>query len=48
MKVILAGTGCGSRGTMTEEVREAIRQADLLIGAKRLLESIPEEVTARR
>lgn len=48
MKVILAGTGCGSQGSMTGEVRDAIRQADLLIGAKRLLESIPEEVTARR
>ncbi|MBQ9015934.1 MAG: precorrin-6y C5,15-methyltransferase (decarboxylating) subunit CbiE [Firmicutes bacterium] len=41
MKVILAGTGCGSPGSMTVEVREAILQADLLIGAKRLLESIP-------
>ena len=48
MKVILAGTGCGSQGSMTGEVCDAIRQADLLIGAKRLLESIPEEVTARR
>lgn len=48
MKVILAGTGCGSQSSMTGEVRDAIRQADLLIGAKRLLESIPEEVPARR
>ena len=48
MSVILAGTGCGNRGTMTAEVLDAMREADCLIGAKRLLESIPAEYTANR
>lgn len=47
MNVILAGTGCGSLGSMTMEVKTAIEQADLLIGAQRLLESIPENMTAK-
>ncbi len=46
MSIKLAGTGCGSLGSMTTEVKAAIEQADILIGAKRLLESIPEEMTA--
>lgn len=48
MSVILAGTGCGTAATMTVEVREALENADLLIGAKRLLESIPTEYTNNR
>ena len=48
MSVILAGTGCGTTATMTKEVLDAIEQADLLIGAKRLLESIPGEYTENR
>ena len=48
MSVILAGTGCGTAATMTVEVREALENADLLIGAKRLLESIPSEYTNNR
>ena len=43
MSVILAGTGCGNTDTMTCEVRRAIEEADVLIGAERLLESIPAD-----
>ena len=48
MRVTLAGPGCGGPGTMTEEVREALARADYLVGAKRLLEDLPEGLTARR
>ncbi|MEY8387536.1 precorrin-6y C5,15-methyltransferase (decarboxylating) subunit CbiE [Oscillospiraceae bacterium 38-13] len=48
MRVTLAGLGCGGPGTMTEEVREALARADYLVGAKRLLEDLPEGLTARR
>ena len=48
MSITLAGTGCGSLGSMTVEVREAICSADLLIGAERLLEGLPEEYTAEK
>ena len=40
MKVTLAGTGCGDPGTMTEEVRKALENADMIIGAPRLLETV--------
>ena len=41
MKISLIGCGCGS-GTLTGEAAEAIRAADALIGAPRLLEQFPE------
>ena len=41
MSLILAGTGCGSSGSMTVETRDAVAKADVLIGAKRLLEGMP-------
>lgn len=37
--VDVLGIGPGSRETMTEEVRRAIKRADCLIGAKRMLEA---------
>lgn len=40
MKVTLVGTGCGSCGTMTEEVKNALKNADVVIGAPRLLEAV--------
>lgn len=40
MRVTLVGTGCGDPGTMTEEVKQAIAAADVLIGAPRLLEAV--------
>jgi len=41
VKISLIGCGCGS-GTLTGEAAEAIRSADALIGAPRLLEQVPE------
>lgn len=38
--VDVLGIGLGSRETMTEEVRQAIKRADCLIGAKRMLEAV--------
>ena len=48
MQVTLAGLGCGTAASMTGEAREALLQADLLIGAGRLLESLPEGCTEHR
>ncbi len=42
LDITLAGTGMGDEETMTLEVRQAIREADLICGAKRLLEYVPE------
>ena len=42
MKVTLVGTGCGDPGTMTEEVKNAIRSADIIIGAPRLIEAVKD------
>lgn len=39
-RVALAGIGPGSSGGMTVEVRQAIREADCLIGARRMLEAV--------
>ncbi len=48
MKITLAGTGCGSLNNMTLEVRKALTEADLIIGAKRLIEGFPPEMTGER
>lgn len=42
MKVTLIGLGCGDAGTMTTHAREALARAEAILGAKRLLESLPE------
>lgn len=42
MHVILAGTGCGTTRTMTEEVRETIRRAGIVIGSERLIRQLQE------
>lgn len=42
MKVTLIGLGCGDTGTMTTHAREALARAEVILGAKRLLESLPE------
>ncbi|MBR2807766.1 MAG: precorrin-6y C5,15-methyltransferase (decarboxylating) subunit CbiE [Oscillospiraceae bacterium] len=41
MKLTLIGCGCG-RGTLSLEARAAIEQAQMLVGAPRLLEEFPE------
>ena len=38
--VDILGIDPGNRETMTEEVRQAIKRADCLIGAKRMLEAV--------
>lgn len=48
MLVTLAGLGCGTAATLTAEGREAVLQADCLIGAGRLLASLPEGCTDLR
>lgn len=48
MSVTLVGTGCGSPDNMTLEVRRALAEADLIIGASRLIRGLPEEMTAER
>ena len=44
MKVWLVGAGCGAQ-SLTLQARMAIEQAELLIGAKRLLETVPSAQT---
>ncbi len=39
-RIVLAGCGCGSEGTMTEAVLTTIAAADAVFGAKRLLSGI--------
>ncbi len=41
-KVILAGIGPGAVSLMTEEVKEAVKNSDLLLGAPRMLETAKE------
>lgn len=48
MLIYLIGTGMGSGSTITREAEEAIMDSELLIGAKRLLENLPEEATDNR
>lgn len=42
MKVNIIGTGMGTTATMTAEAIDAIGRSDLIIGAPRLLEGLPE------
>ncbi len=48
MIVTLVGLGCGTAATMTAGAAEAVRQADCLLGAGRLLAAVPENGTAKR
>lgn len=48
MKVWLIGVGMGNPQTLTREAYQALLKADCIIGASRILESLPEECTARR
>lgn len=40
IEVVLAGLGPGSTGLMTKEVEKSIRTADVICGAKRVIESV--------
>ena len=48
MLVTLVGLGCGTSATMTAEGLEALRQADCVIGAGRLLAALPEDLGGER
>lgn len=42
MNIYLVGMGMGDAGTLTNEAKEAILEAEVVIGARRLLEALPE------
>ena len=42
MNIYLIGAGCGSMGTQTLEATEKLEACDLIIGARRLVEGLPE------
>ncbi len=48
MQVILAASGGGSWGTMTEDCRQALKNASCIIGARRLIEGLSETYTQNR
>ena len=48
MKITLVGMGSGAPSSLTAAGLEALRGAELIIGARRLLENLPEGCTANR
>ena len=46
--VTLIGTGCGAWDTLTQEGAEALRRADAVLGAARLLDTLPDFCTGTR
>lgn len=48
MTVTLTGLGCGTECTLTAEALSVIEKADLIIGARRLLDGLPEGCTSNR
>lgn len=42
LEIILAGVGMGAEENLTTEVRQAIREADILFGAKRMLDGVKD------
>ena len=48
MKITLVGMGSGLPASLTVAGLSALREADLIIGARRLLENLPEGCTANR
>lgn len=48
MKATLIGIGCGGEGTLTLQGRDVLLRADYILGAERLLASLPEGCTQRR
>ena len=48
MKITLVGMGSGMPGSLTAAGLEALRGAELIIGARRLLEHLPDGCTANR
>ena len=48
MKITLVGMGSGTPGSLTAAGLETLRGAELIIGARRLLENLPEGCTVNR
>ena len=48
MKITLVGMGSGAPGSLTAAGLETLHGAELIIGARRLLENLPEGCTANR
>ena len=46
--ITLIGMGAGTPGSLTVQGQSALRRADLILGAKRLLEQLPEGCTPNR
>ena len=46
--VTLIGMGAGLSGSLTAEGLAALQQADLILGARRLLEHLPDGCTEHR
>ena len=46
MQVTIIGMGCGDINLLTGEARDALRSADLVIGASRLLDLLPDDCLA--
>lgn len=47
LEIILAGVGMGSKGSLTREVYQAIENADILLGAQRLIEGYQPRLEKR-
>lgn len=48
MKITLVGMGSGTPGSLTVQGLNALREAELIIGARRLLENLPDGCTGNR
>ena len=48
MKITLVGMGSGTPGNLTVQGLNALREAELIIGARRLLENLPDGCTGNR
>lgn len=48
MEIVLAGIGMGDENSLTNEAEKAIQEADLLLGAPRLLEQVCSNIMAKK
>ena len=48
MEITILGIGMGSPATLTGEAKEALLRADCVVGARRILDSLPPEVSPLR
>lgn len=48
MEIVLAGIGMGSKNSLTKEVADAMKEADILLGAKRMIEESEVFTYARK